>query len=343
MPDDTLKDDLKELISEKKIVVVVGSGVSISATNGMAPTWCGLIESAVRKCRSLVTSGPKEKDEIKVWCDTVNNLLKLKQHPEMLLSAAQMVHEKLNRFGDGEFSRWLRESFELLDTTDRTLINAVSSLDAPLLTTNYDDLIETVTGLKYVTWKDASHMSRIVRGEDRRVLHLHGHWDHAETIVLGIRSYEAVKNDDHTQAIMKAFGLTKSFLFIGCGDDGLSDPNFGNFLAWLEQHERSGGVQHRHYRLVRSSDDVKQHGRIFPLVYGDRYEDLPGFLQELIPGLPHHEVRQPGRMIVKTSVTLPDSVSAYLDRLAEDTCRLKLLGDPHTDHHTPAERCGRAV
>ena len=169
-------------------------------------------------------------------------------------------------------------------------------------------------------------MSRIVRGEDRRVLHLHGHWDHAETIVLGIRSYEAVKNDDHTQAIMKAFGLTKSFLFIGCGDDGLSDPNFGNFLAWLEQHERSGGVQHRHYRLVRSSDDVKQHGRIFPLVYGDRYEDLPGFLQELIPGLPHHEVRQPGRMIVKTSVTLPDSVSAYRDRLAEDTCRLKLLG-----------------
>jgi hypothetical protein len=150
MSGDTLKHDLGEMIKGKQVVVVVGSGVSI-ATNTTAPTWYGLIESAVRQCRGLVTSGQEEKEEIKVWCEDVKMLLTRKKHPEMLLSAAEMVHEKLKSFGKGELVRWLRESFEALQPVDLTLIHAIGALEAPIVTTNYDDLIEKVTGLKYVT------------------------------------------------------------------------------------------------------------------------------------------------------------------------------------------------
>ena len=109
-------------------------------------------------------------------------------------------------------------------------------------------------------------------GDDRRVLHLHGHWEDPDSVVLGIRSYEAVKNNDYTQAVMRALGMTKSFLFVGCGDEGLADPNFGNFLAWLAAIEAAAEVEHRHYRLVRRKDGSEPQGRLFPLVYG---EDTP--------------------------------------------------------------------
>ena len=56
-------------------------------------------------------------------------------------------------------------------------------------------------------------MSDVVRGDDRRVLHLHGHWEEPESVVLGIRSYETVKNSEHTRAVLRAFAMTKSFLF----------------------------------------------------------------------------------------------------------------------------------
>jgi len=131
----------------------------------------------------------------------------------------------------------------------------------PLVTTNYDDLIEKATPLRHVRWTDAASVSRFVRGDERRVLHLHGHWEEPDSVVLGIRSYEAVKNNEHTQAVLRAMGVAKSFLFVGCGDEGLADPNFGNFLAWLAALEAAAGVEHRHYRLARRKDGVQPYGR----------------------------------------------------------------------------------
>ena len=316
MTGDTPKHDLREMIRAKQIVVVVGSGVSI-ATNKNAPTWQGLIASAADRCRSL---GAKDS-----WRKQVASQLELKDDADILLSAAELVHRKLKNSGDGNFARWLRDCFGALHPEDPSVITAIAGFDAPILTTNYDDLIEKVTGRKHVTWQDSANVAKVARGDDSRVLHLHGHWEHPDSVVLGIQSYEGVRNNKHVQAVMQAFGVTKSFVFIGCGD-GLDDPNFGSFLTWLEDLEGFARVEHEHYRLVTTADDVKQRGRIFPLVYGDEYADLPGFLQELNPVLPHVDAGQAGPIIVRTSIALPDTVTTYLDRLAEDTCRLKLLG-----------------
>ncbi len=213
----------------------------------------------------------------------VTGQLALEPEADMLLAAAELVHGKLLKHGGGEFSGWLRTIFEKLKPVDRTVIDALAALNVPLVTTNYDDLITNATGLKPVTWKEPGIVTRVVRGDDRRVLHLHGHWEVPDSVVLGIRSYEAVKQNEHTQAVLKAFGVTKSFLFVGCGDEGLADPNFGNFLSWLAAFEADARVEHRHYRLVRSTEDVEQNGRVFPLVYGDNYSKLPVFLKKLCP------------------------------------------------------------
>ena len=107
-----------------------------------------------------------------------------------MLSTAELIHERTQGkrrvcpLASGDV-------FEPLQAESPTVIQSLAALDTPLMTTNYDDLIEKVTGLRHVTWNDASNAARVVRGEDRRVLHLHGHWEEPESVVLGIRSYES--------------------------------------------------------------------------------------------------------------------------------------------------------
>ncbi len=265
--------DLRKMIKGRNVVAIIGSGVSM-ATNKNSPTWRDLIELANKRCQAVGADGG--------WCQSVTNLL-AQPEADMLIAAAELVHNKLSMNGGGELQNWLRATFENLKPADRTVIRALAALKIPLITTNYDGLIEEVTKIAHATWNASATVARVLRGEEPRVLHLHGHWEDSASIVLGIRSYETLRQDPHIQAVLKAFAITKSFLFVGCGDEGLSDPNFGNFLTWLKTIDMSAGVEHRHYRLVRRDENVAPIGRVYPLVYGEDYADLPAFLQRINP------------------------------------------------------------
>jgi len=306
--------DLKKMIAERKIIAVAGSGIS-RATTQDAPLWGDLIESGIQRC--------VEVGETQAWCDAARSMLKVGSL-DMLLMAAELVHGKLNENGGGEFAAWLRECFESLEPQDRTVIEALATLELPLITTNYDDLIEQVTGLKHVTWQDRRLVTREVRRDDRRVLHLHGHWEQPESVVLGLRSYIGVSEDPHTQAVLKALGVGTSFLFVGCGEEGLSDPNWGRFLEWLKQHDIEGSHEHRHYRLVLEKDRFKPDGRLFPLVYGTNYSELAGFLRSLAP---EDATAAMGHVTTqRVTTTVSDCVSDYIRRLEEHTKHLELMG-----------------
>jgi len=314
--DDSFEGDLREMIRKKQVVAVVGSGISM-ATSSKAPTWRELIESGLERCRLL---GAKD-----AWCRAVEGQLKLEEFPDMLLAAAELVHQKLLGHGVGQFARWLRETFEEIEPEDPGVIEALSGLGIPIVTTNYDDLIEKVTGLKGVTWRESRVVDRVMHGNESRVLHLHGHWDDPDSVVLGVRSYEAVKGHEHTQAVMKALGMTKSFLFAGCGDEGLSDPNFGKFLTWLEAMEASSDAEHLHYRFVLREDGVPVRGNLYPLAFGSAYDELAPFLRRLVPDRkPEPRPRRAGDRRGRTQ--LPADVEEYLDRLKEETETLTLMG-----------------
>ena len=245
----------------------------------------------------------------------------------MLLTATEVVHQKPGENGSGEMARWLRESFENLRPEDSAAIDALVALDIPLVTTNYDDLIHKVADRGHVTWTNERNVARFVRGDDRRVLHLHGHWDEPESVILGIRSYDRVKENQHTQAVMQALGMTNSLLFVGCGQEGLDDPNWGSFLTWLREVETSTGTEHRHYRLVRESETFPQDGSLYPLVYGPKHDDLVPFLQSLPPEKPKAKRKSQGKKAARrTRSSLPESVTAYLQQLKEETQHLTLLG-----------------
>jgi hypothetical protein len=272
--------DLQTQIKGGHVVAVIGTGVSIGASGGnKLASWTGLLEDGVQRCCDLIRTLPSG------WKDRRLAEIDSKDMDE-LLSAAENVSTKLGAPAGGEFRRWLRESVGSLEAQHRGVIEALHALGAKLATTNYDGLIEEVTGLPPVTWMKAAKVERLIRGDDKGVLHLHGYWDEPESVVLGIRSYEMVMGNAHAQNILHALQTMKTLLFVGFGS-GLKDPNFGQLLRWTSTIFSQ--AEYRRFRLAKE-DEVdalqKEHPpeqRVFVLSFGKDHSELEPFLRGLRP------------------------------------------------------------
>jgi hypothetical protein len=205
---------------------------------------------------------------------------------EEIISVAEDITRRLGGPDGGEFARWLERSVGGLTAARPAVLEALAALGVPLATTNYDGLLEAATGWPAVTWRQGALVQQVVLGDTDAILHLHGHWQDPASVVLGIRSYEAVVGDAHAEAMRKALAATRTLVFVGCGA-GLADPNFGALRGWLTEVFASS--TYRHYRLCRTeelADLWDEHGldeRIIPLAYGDGHDDLVPFLRSLIP------------------------------------------------------------
>ena len=276
-----LAEDLRADVAGRQVVVVVGAGVSVAASERAAvASWPGLLEHGIarveRVCAGRLPGRWAEIMRMQVASGDVG----------LLLAVAEQVTEWLGGRGGGEFRRWLRESVGSLAVEQRPVLDALAGLAAPVATTNYDGLLEQVTGWPAVTWRDGARVQRVVRGDEPGVVHLHGFWEQPESVVLGIRSYEAVLGDAAAQAVQRALATMRGLLLVGFGA-GLADPNFGALRAWLAA--TFGGSEYRHFRLCRD-DEVPavaaEHAdgeRILPVGYGADHADLPAFLRSLAP------------------------------------------------------------
>jgi hypothetical protein len=274
-----LVEDLKQLIKNGQIIVVVGAGVSIASVGEEqrdVASWKGLLRNGVSRCASYARMDEK-------WAERVRGEIESSDLDD-LLSAAEKIRSKLGAPNGGEFRAWLRETVGSLKAKNRETLDALHALNAPLATTNYDWLLEEVTNLKPITWENDSKVQRFLRDEERAVLHLHGHWDESKSVILGIRDYEKILGDQHAQTMQQVMSAIKSFLFVGCGA-GLEDPNIGVLLDWVKKI--FSGSEYRHYLLCLEKDkenlDKKYpvETRITPLTYGSKREELVGFLGKL--------------------------------------------------------------
>lgn len=276
-----LLDDLRRLIAQRQVVAVVGAGVSMATTdNAEAASWPGLLRTGVAWVETVVQGLPNR------WADRQREAIASGDLDD-LLGVAEQVARRLGAPRGGEFRRWLRETVGQLAPVDRTVMDALVALGTPLCTTNYDGLLESVSGLDPVTWRDPARCERVLRGDERAVVHLHGHYREPESIVLGIRSYEDVLGHEPAQALVRALRTYRTLLFVGYGG-GLADPNFNAFLDWCARVFPES--EYRHYRLARDQEVISlaaEHSagqRLFVLGYGPEHADLAEFLRGLLPG-----------------------------------------------------------
>ena len=278
MADELLIKDLQGQIKAGQVVAIVGAGISIGATHRHPlASWTGLLEDGVQRCCDLLRnlpSGWKERLLAQIHSDDLDELL----------SAAEIVSKKLGAPDGGEFRRWLRESVGSLSPQSRDVIEELEASGVKFATTNYDGLIEKVTDLPPVTWMEGAKVERLIRGDEKGVLHLHGYWDKPESVILGIRSYQKVMGDAHAQNVLRALQSMKTLLFVGFGP-GRGDPNFAQLLQWTGA--AFAQTEYRLFRLAKEDEvDILQREhpsdqRLFVLSFGKDDSDLGPFLRKL--------------------------------------------------------------
>lgn len=279
-----LLQELRHEIEQGRMLVVVGAGVSIAATGDEhLASWTGLLRNGAERC--VEVAGPLPDG----WADRVLAEIDSGDLDE-LLSAAEKISRKLGAPCGPEYARWLRETVGRFRVKHPSVIEALSDLGLPLATTNYDGLLEEVTGRSPVTWREGARVERVVRDEEEAILHLHGFWEDPESVVLGIRSYEQVLGDAHAQTMLRAVRATRGLLFVGCGA-GIADPDFDALLRWMRTVFE--GSDFRHFQLCLEKEEEKfrelhpSEERLFPLPYGADHSCLAPFLRELLPAGRH--------------------------------------------------------
>jgi len=330
-------------LQRNNLVFVVGTGFSASTSGDEAvATWRGLIENGIEKAESLGTKPG--------WATHVRGTLEYgfeQDDTDMVLSAASSVLKEFERHGEYIFPKWLQETVGQLQVVRRELGVKLRGLKYPLLTTNYDTLLEN-NDRRGTDWTHPAEMQAVLAGVNSRdVGHLHGRWTNPESVILTDRQYDALRSSEAAQALQKAASTLKSLVYIGFGA-GLNDPNFGQLIKWHRTHFIPSAVDH--FRLCRTSElenlrAEHANDQIIPVAYGDSYEDLPAFLSnfesngaiELTKAGIARDVVSEAQTdfaeAMKQDSILADTIDRAIDRPISDVIRPPvLLPIPHAEY-----------
>jgi hypothetical protein len=280
-----LIEKLQEDIAQGRVVIIVGTGVSIAACgdqlieNHPVASWPGLLQNGLEYCRSLGLADEED-------AELLGNQIKSKK-TNFLISAAEEIQRRLHDHSPGTYRGWLRDTVGKLVPKHREILDALTALPGVLATLNYEGLIEQASNWKPVTWLSEDKVQEVLRREiTDAVLHIHGWFDEPESVVLGLNSYAKVAGHAHTKAVLQLFTIDRTLLFVGCGGT-VKDPNFSQLVGWAKEAIRDVPPRHvplwREEELEAVREELKSAPWLRPVAYGADYKDLAPFLRGLAP------------------------------------------------------------
>jgi hypothetical protein len=200
------------------------------------------------------------------------------------IGAAEMITQALGGASSGAFAEWMNERYANFPISDNRIITELNRLECALGTTNYDLLIGNITHRQVCTWRDEQLFEQVWDAAFRRVLHLHGVYDRSDTVIFGHHSYNQLTRDRHFRVYLKSLFFHKTLLFVGVGQEGLGDPNFGSLLRWLRTGDGWRFIT-KLFVLVRASEEAgwraffENDARVRLIPFGATHEDLPVWLE----------------------------------------------------------------
>ena len=320
-------DSLASAIQSRKGVVIVGAGASVSTTKNQAvASWVGLIRWSIEFLRK---NGQVSEEVLSLQELSLETYLNQESSTQGLIGIAGTLRGLIKENGENADANWLRQSIGSLTVEDDSWPLAIGRLKLPILTTNYDSLLEETLGRRSADWTEQNVLQEIVGGDskDEFIGHLHGHWKKPNSVIFSNEDYLRLKQHDQTQAINKSTAALKSMIYIGFGE-GLQDPTFTQLLSW--HRETFPGTSIRHFRLCLERDVDKlraQHidDAIDVVSYGTSYEDLPGFLENIRPA-------EPETGEIKGLDPVFSAHQALTEQLRNSTIIGELVGDvPNSD------------
>lgn len=345
MNESAFVDQLRRDSEAGKLALVLGAGVSSATTrNSLVATWRGLLLDGLKFLAAMEPSASA--------ADTFHLLLSDATDTETMVSVAQWARSKFASI-PGEFANWLNRTVGALRATDPTLLSVLPNAQY-VITTNYDDLAESVLKRSSLNWTDDNAFNEYERRPELYVFHAHGIYKDPRSVILSGEDYGRLESDGNVHQLLTNVARSHSLLFIGFGQ-GLDDPNFRRLFSWFQKEQ--GASPYRHYLLLneaeRHSIDFFRSlsGRITPVFYGHDYADLPTFLTELTPPKPppsrrpelarvSNSAQDPADSDVTYSRLLTDSLTPIIDEIERD---LGVVGSLSTFQLSALEVCRSAV
>jgi hypothetical protein len=233
-------DELKKELAKNKLIIFVGSGVSIDPPSGL-PTWDGLIDEFIGFCRDIQNQLPSGERFDALLDDALD---KKGRYPIRVATVLRDKLRSLEKAGHHSISSRFTMKFQRIFYAGHPNVNHASIVKTSypyILTTNYDLLLEDAAkdanisellSNSYTFLKPELLASRIYE-EKPAIIHLHGNaLDIAlDDFVFTVDDYQRIKkrHPGFTLAVQTLF-LKYCILFVGYG---ASDPHWEDFIEDL--------------------------------------------------------------------------------------------------------------
>lgn len=215
---------LVETIKKKRIAPFVGAGLSKPCN---FPLWGEAIEKLVNKLEGVSTSEQRAAQPALAYLEDVKHHLSERRY----LEAVELLYTNSKT----HVNSFVRDKFEL--SANAIISGPVRLLpkicDGCIITTNFDDVIETVfkkdrkpiEGYMHGTQTQNLFAAKLIQGE-RCILKLHGTVGDPETYIFSKAQYNDAYGDDasfdYTKPLAKTLRqifVSHSLLFLGCSLD----------------------------------------------------------------------------------------------------------------------------
>lgn len=267
---------LVETIKKKRIAPFVGAGLSKPCN---FPLWGEAIEKLVKKLEGVSVSEQRAAQPAFAYLEEVKQYLSKWRY----LEAVELLYGTNKTLVDS----FVRNIFEL--SANPVISGPVLLLpkicDGCIVTTNFDDVIETVfikerkpiEGYMHGTQNHNQFAAKLIQGE-RCILKLHGTVNDPETYILSKAQYKDAYGDgdsfDYTRPLAKTLRqifISHSLLFLGCSLE--QDRTLGLFQNVV--NSRAFDIPAHFALLPKSSDHAKylakeellQQAKIRPIWY----------------------------------------------------------------------------
>lgn len=273
-----IRKQVLDAVRDRDAVFVLGAGVTISATGDASHSWYGLMDSGIR---TAVDLQPRLAGE---WQREQYELLS-KQSTSDWIEVAQNVTSELKVHSGARYAQWL-------ETTVGAYARAISNpslpeilglFGLPILTTNYDDVLERLTGRSTATYRQIDRFQSELAKPGEWIIHLHGHWRTPDDVVFGYKSYATAIGDPASQAMIHGLGATRQLVLVGFGS-GIADPNFTAFGTWLSSTIRESRKPPVVITIDNDYKEMEQRARqlgFSTLAVGPDHRDIDVFLSDI--------------------------------------------------------------
>jgi len=286
-------EEIRKKIKIGAVLLVAGSGISISASSdpdsGLPHPqsfWAGLLENGLQWLKEHKHMDPED-------ADAHLRLLTKIGGTHNFISAAEDIVRKMGGCQSEHFAMWLRNTVGSIKPTNRAVLDAIENLRKHgnlVATTNYDDLLINAN-VSSVSWRQPEEFLRAVRNRDNdKIIFLHGSWRDPQSIILDWNSYEKILNNQAYRSDLAAVWQMTTWVFIGSGVSGLDDPEFSMMLERYGKRIRQADLWD--FCLVRNVDQQEFQAffdnkgvNICAVGFGDSFDDLPGYLTDLLPAI----------------------------------------------------------